>query len=372
MRVAVDATSLLDVRTGVGNFTDAVVRRLAGRDDVATTLFPVSLRGHRRLREASPAGVEVVTPPLPARLLRRSWLRFGRPRIDPFIGRHDVVYGPNFVVPPSRAARVVTVHDLTAVRFPELCTADTLQYPSLLARAIDDGAWIHAVSAAVRTEVVELLGADPGRVRAVPNGFRAVPRDRTDADAGRRIAGRDAFVLAVGTIEPRKGLPTLLRAIDVLASSGHELPLVHVGHDGWGRAGFDAAVAAMRRPDLVTTLGPVPDDDLDDLYAAARVFAYPSVYEGFGLPVLEAMSAGVPVVASDDRAIAEVSAGAAVLAPVGDADALAGALARVWDDESERRRLVDDGHRRVAHFSWDRCADGLVDLFRDAADGGPG
>ncbi len=363
MRVAVDATSLLDVRTGVGNFTDAVVRRLGRRDDVTTTAFPVSLRGHRRLRAAAPAGVDVVTPPLPARLLRRSWLAVGRPRIDGFIGRHDVVYGPNFVVPPSRAARVVTVHDLTSIRFPELCTADTLQYPRLLGRAIDDGAWIHTVSDAVRHEVLEHLGADPDRVVAVANGYR--PAAGGDAAAGRRLAARDTFVLAVGTIEPRKGLPTLVRAIDTLAGDGHAIPLVHVGPDGWGSEEFEASIAGMTHPDLVTRLGPRPDRDLDDLYAAARVFAYPSVYEGFGLPVLEAMSAGVPVVTSDDPAVEEVSAGAAVHVPV-EVEATAGAIARVWDDEALRTRLVSDGLRRVEDFSWDRCADGLVDLFRTA------
>ncbi len=368
MRVAVDATSLLDVRTGVGNFTDAVVRRLGKRDDVVTTLFPVSLRGHRRLRDAAPPGVAVVTPPLPARLLRRSWLRTGRPRIDGFIGEHDLVYGPNFVVPPSRTTRVMTVHDLTSVRFPELCTSDTLQYPAFIERAIDAGAWIHAVSEAVRREVIEHFTADPARVVTVANGHRTA--DGGDAVRGRTLAGRDEFVLAVGTVEPRKGLPSLVESIDLLASDGMEIPLVHVGPDGWGSRALDHAIERMQRPDLVTRLGALPDQDLDDLYAAARVFAYPSVYEGFGLPVLEAMSAGLPVVASDDPAISEVAGAAAVLAPVGDAEATASAIARVWDDESLRTRLVADGLERVRAFSWDRCADGLVDLFEIAVSDG--
>ncbi len=369
MRIAVDATSLLDVRTGVGNFTDAVVRRLGRRDDVTTTLFPVSLRGHRRLRDAAPPGVGVVTPPLPARILRRSWLALDRPRIDRLIGPHDLVWGPNFVVPPSRSPRVVTVHDLTAIRFPELCTADTLRYPRLLARAIDDGAWIHTVSDAVRDEVLALLGADEERVVAVPNGYRSAAGG--DAAVGRRLAGQDDFALAVGTVEPRKGLPTLVEAIDLLAADGLEIPVVHVGHDGWGSAAFEAAVATMRRPDLLVRLGARSDAELDDLYAAARVFVYPSVYEGFGLPVLEAMSAGVPVVASDDPAIVEVAAGAAVHARTRDAVATATGLSQVWTDDALRSRLVAAGRSRVDDFSWDRCVDGLVDLFETAvADGG--
>lgn len=368
MRLAVDATSLLDVRTGVGNFADAVISRLGARDDVVTTVFPVSLRGHRRLREAAPPGVRVVTPPLPARLLRRSWLATGRPALDRLIGRHDVVYGPNFVVPPSRAARVVTVHDLTSVRFPELCTADTRQYPQLLERAIGDGAWVHAVSSAVRDEVIEHFAADPDRVVAIPNGHRPIPG--ADADMGRRIAGSDAFVLAVGTIEPRKGLPTLVRAIDALAADGVEVPLVHVGPDGWGVDEVDDAIGAMRRADLVTRLGPRPQHELDALYRGARMLAYPSRYEGFGLPVLEAMSAGTPVVASDDPAIAEVADGAAVLTPTGDFEALADGIRALWEDDDVRQRAIADGLQRSQAFTWDRCVDGLVELFRAAdADG---
>lgn len=364
MRIAVDATSLLDVRTGVGNFTDAVVRGLAGRADVTTTVFPVSLRGHRRLRAQAPPGVRVVTPPLPARLLRKAWLATGRPSLDPFIGRHDVVYGPNFVVPPSRSVRVVTVHDLTSVRFPELCTDDTRQYPSLLRRAIADGAWIHTVSAAVRDEVLDEFDVRPERVVAVPNGFRPIPD--VDPARGTALAGRADFALAVGTVEPRKDLPTLVRAVDLAADEGLEIPLVHVGPPGWGTDELDAAIADMRRPDLVVRLGSLAQPELDALYRSARLLAYPSRYEGFGLPVLEAMSAGTPVVATDDPAIAEVAGGAAHLVTSNDPAALAAGIRRVWTDDGHRETMIEAGTRRAGEYSWDRCVDGLVELFSAA------
>ena len=363
MRIAIDATSLLDTRTGVGNFTAALVDGLAARDDVELTLFPVSLRGRGRLVAVAPAGAEVVSPPLPAKL-RAAWRRLDRPRIDLAIGSHDVVHGPNFVVPPARAARIATVHDLTAVRFPELCTRDTLAYPALIRRAIAGGAWIHTVSESVRAEVLAHFGADPDRVVAVPNGFR--PMGPGDASRGRRLAGHEAFALAVGTVEPRKDLPGLVQAVDRLAAAGVEIPLVHVGPDGWGTPALERAVAGMDRPDLVTRLGRVSDGDLADLYRAARVFAYPSVYEGFGMPVLEAMSADVPVVATDVPALAEVVGDAAVLVPVGDAGALAEAIGSVWHDEDRRAALVAAGRSRAAHFSWEACVEGIVALYRRA------
>lgn len=369
MRIAVDATSLLADRTGVGNFTDALLRGLAARDDIEVTAFPVSWRGRNALRDVAPPGVQVVTPPLPARVLRGAWRRFGRPRIEWAIGSHDVVHGPNFVVPPARAARVMTVHDLTPVRFPELCHRDTLVYPELIRRAADDGAWVHTDSDAVRAEVIDLLGLDADRVVSVPLGFTSMAGG--DAERGRALAGERPFALAVGTVEPRKDLPALLVAIDTLAGAGTEVPLVHVGVDGWGTDAFERAWAQMARPELVTRLGRLPDAELRDLYAAARLVAYPSVYEGFGLPVLEAMSAGVPVVSTTVPAIEEIAGSAALLVPVGDTTALATAVGEVWTDDDLRHRLIEHGYSRSARYSWKRCLDGMVDMYDSVADAGP-
>lgn len=364
MHIAIDATSLLDTRTGVGNFTAALLGGLARRDDITVTAFPVTVRGRRGLAAAVPDGVEVVTPALPARVLRAGWRRFDRPRLDAFIGRHDLVHGPNFVVPPTRAARVATVHDLTPMRFPELCHPATLAYPDLIRRAVDRGAWIHADSEAIRAELIDELSLDPARVVAVPLGF--TPMHDGDVARGRALAGIGDFVLAVGTVEPRKDLPGLVAAIDRLAAAGTEVALVHVGPPGWGTADLDRAIEAMRRPDLITRLGRLPDGDMADLYRAARVVAYPSVYEGFGLPVLEAMSAGVPVVSTTVPAIVEVAGDAARLVGPGDPEALATALGEVWTDESLRDRMAMAGRRRAARYSWDACVDGLVGLYRRA------
>ena len=366
--MAVDATPLLDVRTGVGNFTAALVERLGRRTDVDVTAFPVSLRGYRSLRDVVPPGVRVRAGPLPSKHVRLAWSRWDHPRIDLVVGRQDVVHGSNFVVPPSRAARLATVHDLTAVRFPELCEADTLAYPVLIRQAMAHGAWIHTPSDAVRDEVVAELGGDPDRVVTVPNGY--TPMAVGDAARGRARAGCDEFVLAVGTVEPRKDLPGLVSAVDRLNGDGHDITLVHVGPDGWGTAALDEAVAAMQHPGRFVRLGRVSDDDLADLYRAARLFAYPSRYEGFGIPVLEAMSAHVPVVTTSVPAIAEVAGQAAVLVPPGDVDALAEAVGTVWADDARRAALITAGDERAAEYSWDRCADGIVELYRLISDAG--
>jgi glycosyltransferase involved in cell wall biosynthesis len=366
LRVAVDATPLLGARTGVGIFTHALLRGLGRRTDVDVTGFPVSVSGRAELRLALPPGVHARTPPLPARVLHGAWQRASWPRIDALLGHPDVVHGPNFVVPPSRAARVATVHDLTTVRFPELCHAATLRFPDIVRRAAAEGAWIHTPSHAVRDEVVAELGLDPDRVVAVPNGFDAPAGDAT---AGRRLAGVERYVLAVGTVEPRKDLPSLVAALELLTAEHPDLVVVHAGGDGWQVERLEAAIAGLSHPQRFRRLGHVGHDQLGHLFAGARAFAYPSVYEGFGIPVLEAMSAGVPVVTTDVPAIREVAGDAALVVPVGDVDALAAGLARAWSDEAWRTDVIRRGHERCERYSWDACVDGLVGLYRSARAG---
>ena len=377
LRLAYDATACLGARTGVGVFTEEVLARLGPRDDLDVTAYAVTWSGRGRLGSVVPEGVRVVTRPMAARPLREAWRRADVPPIEWWTGPVDVVHGPNFVVPPARhAARVVTVHDLTPVRFPELCTADTLAYPGLIRRALRGGAWIHTPSQFVADEVVEAFGADPARVVAIPNGVTEIGPDVTGRDAaeGVRLAGSARYLLAIGTIEPRKDLPWLVDAFDVLAASHRDVSLVVAGPDGWGVADFERAVARAAHRARIVRFGWVGPDQRAALLRGATALAYPSRYEGFGLPPLEAMAAGVPVVATDAGALPEVLGDAADLVPVGAglaptarADALADALARVLDDDAHRARLVTAGRERAATYSWDATTARLVDLYRLAA-----
>jgi glycosyltransferase involved in cell wall biosynthesis len=362
MRVALDATALLGERTGVGVMTAEVLERLAVRDDVELRLFAVTWRGRDELGALAPAGAVVVRRPLAARPLRAAWQRTNGPPIEWWTGAVDVVHGPNFVVPPARqAGRVVTIHDLTVLHYPQLCTADTLRYPPLLRRAIASGAWVHTVSRFVADEVRDAFAIDPERVVVVPNG---VTTDAPgDPAVGRQLAGHERYVLALGTIEPRKDHPTLVAAFDELAAEQPELGLVIAGPDGWGATDLAAALGRCHHADRITRLGFVDPPTRAALLAGAAAFAYPSVYEGFGLPPLEAMAAGTPVVATDAGAVPEVVGDAALLVPVGDPAALAGALAQVLEDEAVAARLVAAGRRRCLRYSWDATVDGLVALY---------
>ncbi|MCU0270686.1 MAG: glycosyltransferase family 4 protein [Acidimicrobiales bacterium] len=365
LRVALDATSLLGPRTGIGTFTAEVLERLAGRSDLRAVAFGVTWRGRDELAGLVPSGVEVVGRPMAARPLRELWKRVDLPPVEWWTGRVDVVHGPNFVVPPTRhAGQVATVHDLTTVHFPELCTADTLAYPALVRRAIRRGAFVHTVSDFVAQEAQEAFDVPADRVVAIPNGPNAVPA--ADPADGHRLAGADRYLLALGTIEPRKALPDLVAAFTSLAAGRPELRLVIAGPEGWGSDDLRAAIAGCPARDRIVRLGYLAGAEKASLLRGAAAYAYPSRYEGFGLPLLEAMAADVPVVATTAGAIPEVAGDAALLVPVGDVDALAEALARVLDDESFADGLRARGRANLTRFSWERTVDALVALYRRA------
>lgn len=366
LRVAVDATPLLGSRSGVGEFTAGVLGALAERDDVEVIAYAVTWRGRGQLGDLVPGGVRAVRRPMPARPLREAWTRASWPPIELWTGPIDVVHGTNFVVPPARrAGAVVSVHDLTPVHFPELANASTLAYPGLIQRALRRGALVHVDSAFVAAEVAEAFAVPPGRAEVVAPGVPPVAGG--DRGAGRRLAGAERYVLALGTIEPRKDLPSLVQAFDRVADAIPDLRLVVAGADGWGVDAFDAAVGAARHATRIVRLGWVDQRDRADLLAGAAVFAFPSVYEGFGFPPLEAMVAGVPVVTTTAGSLPEVVGDGAATVPVGDVDALAAELHSLVTDGPRAAELVDRGRARAAEFSWSRCAEGLVGLYRRAA-----
>jgi glycosyltransferase involved in cell wall biosynthesis len=363
LRVAVDGMPLIGERTGIGHVTIELLRALASRDDLDLVVYTVTRDGRRRLGDDVPAGVRVGTSPLPARLVRPAWEHLPFPRVEHWTGPVDVVHATNYVAPPARAPVIVTVHDLTFVHQPELVSEDTRRFfEPLLYRAIARGATIHVVSDYVGEEVRAAFGLGPDRVVRVYPGITATGGG--DQAAGRRVAGAERYVLALGQLEPRKNLPRLVGAFDQVADADRDLRLVIAGPDGWGRPELEAAVDAAKHGDRVRWLGYVSDDDRRDLLAGATAFAYPSLYEGFGHPPLEAMAAGVPVVATTGGAVPEITGDAALLADPTDRDALARELGRVIGDEQLRADLIGRGYARVREFSWGHAADDFVDLYR--------
>ena len=364
--MALDTMPFVGPGTGVAVFTRGLFAALGQRSDVELVAYAVTWRGRDKAYGDLPAPVVRTGSAMPARPLHLLWERVDLPPIELFTGRLDVVHGTNFVVPPARrAAEVVTVHDLTVLRFPEMVQAATLRYPALIERAVRRGAFVHTPSQFVADEVIERLRVPAERVRAIHHGLPALPPG--DVDEGRRLAGRDRFIFAVGTIEPRKDFPGLVRAFDQIAERHPDVGLVIAGPDGWGIDDFDRALAAARHRQRITRLGWVGDQERAALIAAAAVVAYPSVYEGFGFPPLEAMAAGTPVVTTAAGAVPEVVGDAALVAAVGDDAGVASMLEQVLSDEALAADLVRRGRALLPKYTWTKCAEERVQLYRDAA-----
>jgi glycosyltransferase involved in cell wall biosynthesis len=349
----------------VGEVAAALLDGLRNHADVTPVAYAITWRGRRALA-VEVDGVRTAGRPLPAGLAHALW-RWGspEPRAERWTGRVDVVHALNYVAPPARAPVVVMVHDLSFLRFPELCTPTTLRYGPLLRRAIARGATVHTPSRFVAAEVEAELGLAPERVVAIPSGIP--PVGIGDPARGAALAGGPRYLLAIGTIEPRKNLPALVRAFAAVAATDPEVRLVVAGPDGWDRPRFDAAVAASPARDRITRLPYVRDDARRDLLTGATAFVYPSRYEGFGFPPLEAMRAGIPVVASDAGSLPEVLGDAALLVDPDDEDALAAAIVRALGDDELRATLIDRGAEQAARYSWTTTTERVVELYRSLA-----
>lgn len=360
LRVAIDATPLIGNRTGIGQFTSGLIGALHGQPGLETVEFAMTWRGR-----ASGAR------PLPARPARAVWRRVDWPPIEWWTGRVDVVHGTNYVVPPTRrAGAIASVHDLSAVRFPHLCTADTLEYPGLIRRALRRGAHIHCDSRFIANEMVEWSGCDPAIVHIIHPGIPTISVQPGSARHATPFEGRP-YILTLGTIEPRKDHLTLLRAFTAVAQANSDLLLVVAGADGWGPsfASMLTSVPEEFRSRIVREAA-VDDNRRDTLLLHAQVLVYPSVYEGFGFPPLEAMTVGIPVVATNAGSLPEVLGDGATLVSVGDGDGLAAQVVRLNDDSAARADQIERGRRRAAAFNWEKCATEMADLYAAVAAAG--
>ncbi len=370
MRIAIDARPCATpVMTGIGVYTLQLIRRLP-QVDPATTYVAwylnarALLRPWRRTRLFPPARnlVEAGTP-LPASWFERASLRYELPRVEWF-ARFDVLFAPNFVPPPTGTGRLVlTVHDLAFAKYPETAPLMTRRWLARLERALGQAAEVIVVSEATRIDLLDRYPIPAERVTVVPHGvdhrvFRPAPDEEVTRVRGKfRLHGD--YLVFVGGIEPRKNLPALVRAFSrvpgrpglVIAGSG-----VPWNPEGWDalRPQLEALSSEVRG--RITFTGYVSEEDKVALLGGARGLVLPSRYEGFGLPVLEAMACGTPVLTSEVSALPEIAGDAALLVDPEDEEAIADGMRRILEDDELSARLRESGLAQAAAFSWDRTA----------------
>ena len=372
VRVSLDATAVPARPAGAGRYVIELCAALSRRDDVAVTV--VSRAGDEarwRPRSAGTDGLGRAPGPRPLRL---AWEQL---RLPELLGRLsvDVHHGPHYTM-PGRAAlpRVVTVHDLSLVEHPGWHQlAKVLFFRRAIRVAAEQADAIVAVSSAT-AERLHAIFSPRGMVHVIPHGVdhaRFRPLDPDDADGGvldraalRRIGAVPPYVAFVGTLEPRKDVPTLVRAFDRLAAAVPGLTLVLAGGRGWGTRAVEGAVKAAIHGGRVRLAGYISEEQKAALLRGAAAVAYPSLEEGFGLPALEAMACGAPLVTTKGSAMEEVTGDGAFLIPPGDPAALAEALeaAILGGPEVDRRRAR--ALETAARYTWDASAADHVDVYR--------
>jgi glycosyltransferase involved in cell wall biosynthesis len=310
-------------------------------------------------------------PPGRNRLARILWEHLMLPRHVRRVAA-DVVHAPGYVAPRLRGATLIlTIYDLIALRHPEWCRrANALHYARLLPASARRADGIIVPSEQTRRDLVDTLGVGDRKIRVIPLGVDASLAPVADSGLLDRVRQKHdlpaRYLLFVGQQEPKKNLRGLLESYRDLKQRLSSTPsLVLAGARGWGTDGLAGDVRRFGLEQDVRFTGYVEIGDLAALYSMADVFVFPSLYEGFGLPPLEAMACGVPVVCSDRGALPEVVGDAAVLVDPLRADELAGAIERVLTDGALRRDLVARGHARAATFTWERCVTATEDFYRE-------
>ena len=383
MRVVVDARSAVDPRrTGVGRYTRALLRHLPPADpETSYVAWYLDVRGigtrSRRFAGWSANLVERATR-IPTRLFGPMSARVGSPKLEWLAGASDMVFAPNFLPPPTSVRDViVVVHDLAFDVIPETAPHQDARWRRRFERSLARAAGVIVPSEAARSDLLRFYGPEPDRVHVIHHGTDAEafspasPPEVEDVRRRYRIAG--PYIVFLGGLEPRKNLEMLVRAFGMLEDdryhlvlSGGEVPWVK----GY-RERIDGVISELPASvaNRIVQTGYVSDPDRRSLLSGAEVLAYPSLYEGFGFPILEGFAANVPVLTSDRSAMPETAGNAALLVDPEDAAAIAKGLGQLLGDDDLRNVLRAAGTARVATFTWERCARRTVEVIRRAHDG---
>lgn len=374
--IGIDTTAAHEQSAGIGRYVRELIRALAAED--SSTPYRLFVAGATRDRLPPPPGPNFswrptrITPLWFARL----WHRLQLPLpIESFTGRVRLFHATDFTLPPALPGTptLLTVHDLSFVRAPETATPVLKAYlDRVVPRSVARATHILADSQATKDDLIALYGTPADKITVLLSGVSAHFRRVDDPAAHQAVRERygippQPYIISVGTVQPRKNYARLMEALATLGPEGADIHLVIAGGRGWLDSPIYGAVKSFGLENRVHFTGFVDDADLPALYSAALCLAYPSLYEGFGFPVLEAFACGTPVVSSTLSSIPEVAGDAALLVDPYDVGALAAALRRVLNDPALRAGLVERGARQAAQFTWARTARHLREIYRQFA-----
>lgn len=373
LKIGINATALLSPRTGIGQYVYHLGREFLADETLSPSFFYAS-KWENSLRAEHLPNISAIKTRiqrfLPASYELARWVmqrRFSSGLTD--LGL-SLYHEPSYLAYRFPGPTVVSAHDASWIRFPQAHPVDRLRaLERHFPRSLDVASAVLTDCEFIKREMIELFGVPPEKVFAVPLGVSSAFFPRNERDCSKTLAchGLDfgRYILSVGTLEPRKNIPALIDAYSMLpAALQQRYPLVMVGMRGWLSSGLEARMQRLVEKGVVKPLGYVPDAEMPVLYSGAAAFAFPSLYEGFGLPPLEAMACGVPVVCSESSSLPEVVGDAGLLVAPHDVGAISDALRRILEDRDFANKLVERGVQRAARFTWKRTAEQTIDVYR--------
>lgn len=387
MKVIFAVDAIFPPLTGIGRYAWELARRMRNRSDIEDIRFFSMGRwvrppddeigpscGTARIEAASG---RKVSGSLRRHLAKRVWAvrgynavvpRWMQHRLRPF-GSY-VYHSPNFFVPPFAGQSVATIHDLSNYKYPETHPrARRKLFDLQMRRTLDNVDHLITDSEATRKEVIDFFSWPDHKITAIHLGvdpvFRPRPKEFVEPVLASYGLTPGRYTLCVSTLEPRKRIQSLLAAYEMLPPELKDAyPLVFAGDRGWLNESIDVRIERGQRAGWIRRLGFVSESDLPSIYAGAAAFCYPSIYEGFGLPVLEAMASGVPVLTSDRSSLPEVADGAALLIDPDDVDAMSTGIRKILEDATWRSHAIERGLIVAAESTWDRCLAKTMNVYR--------
>jgi glycosyltransferase involved in cell wall biosynthesis len=372
MIIAIDISYLQTKRAGYGHHTTELLNVLLkyGNEHTYTLWGWSNSLDKRSINDLKSVNVKIKTATVPGFIKRFYWNSLKFPDIQTFTGDFDIFHSIEPLMPPAKKKKVViTVHDLAYKKFPKYFNQSVLKWDKYIEQNVHKADAIVVQSQQTRNDLIEIFKVRPDIIKIINLPVNAVfhsnPNDSTKNEIKKKYNLLSPFALFVGTLEPRKNIPTLIRAFEQLHKSGaSDLILVVVGKSGWL---YDEIINSINNSvvkNKILYLNYLPEKDLAIIYRLATFFVYPSFYEGYGVPVLEAMASGTPVITSNNSSLKEIAEGAAMLVDPTDVEALAEAMANLSDNQSLREELSKKGLERIKLFNHKTAADKVLNIYK--------
>lgn len=373
MRIGINAIALLSSLTGVGQYTRCLIEELARYPDLDLHFFYA--RGwSQKLRNSPLKNIDAWKRVVKKYIPRPYLVSRAAQQVVFSAGAHwhklDLYHDPNFLAYRFDGPTIVTVHDLSWVRYPETHPPERVAaLNDLFPKSLTAADHIITDASFIREELIRTFGVRPERITSIPLGVRAAIGARSAEQCQSTLQKHGlswrSYLLSVGTLEPRKNLELALRAYAQLPLPVQErFPLAVVGMRGWLTTALESLIEPLARTGRVRSIGYVDDTELADLYACGKMLIYPSLYEGFGLPPLESMASGTPVIVSNASTLPEVVGDAGLMIDSCDVDGLQRCILQLIDDDATWHRLREAGLQRAQQFSWRRCAEQTLAVYR--------